>query len=380
MRRRPLRRGAAVVAPGRVCALVAVAFRSPVVVCRFGRARGQQRRRGGGEDGRDPAACRRVGWRRRGLPVTRGRQHDGGGGHGGCGESDHRRQPPGAPLEAGSGPVEGGEDLVGVGGRGRGGWRRVGVVGACDANLEVIVGWPEPVQRLVEDLGESLGDLDRPGPAAGVVALDRLQRQLAAIGDLLLGELAPFAGHAKPRFPCRAAGGAGADHLVRAPMPSRRRGERGGADRRGGHSTSFYGSCGNRCLPKMTRAVAEVRELRIVMGHAGSLGEVLRAVREAKGWTQAEAGKRIGVAGNTISRWELGQLTPTGIQRARALEVYGLVDAPVLPAGAARARGARGGARALARTSSTSGRTRPPEAGGSAVTAAPLVAHRAAGG
>ena len=81
----------------------------------------------------------------------------------------------------------------------------------------------------------------------------------------------------------------------------------------------------------MARAVAEVRELRIVMGHAGSLGEVLRAMREAEGWTQAEAGKRIGVAGNTISRWELGQLTPTGIQRARALEVYGLVDAPVLP-------------------------------------------------
>jgi hypothetical protein len=27
----------------------------------------------------------------------------------------------------------------------------------------------------------------------------------------------------------------------------------------------------------------------------------------------------------------LGQLKPTGIQRARALEVYGLVDAPVLP-------------------------------------------------
>jgi transcriptional regulator with XRE-family HTH domain len=67
------------------------------------------------------------------------------------------------------------------------------------------------------------------------------------------------------------------------------------------------------------------------MGHDGSLGEILRAVREAKGWTQAEAGRRIGVAGNTISRWELGQLKPTGIQRARALEVYGLVDAPVLP-------------------------------------------------
>jgi transcriptional regulator with XRE-family HTH domain len=77
--------------------------------------------------------------------------------------------------------------------------------------------------------------------------------------------------------------------------------------------------------------VAEVREFRIVMGHDGSLGEVLLAMREAKGWTQAEAGRRIGVARNTISRWELGQLTPTGIQRARALEVYGLVDAPVLP-------------------------------------------------
>ena len=85
--------------------------------------------------------------------------------------------------------MEGGEDLVGVGGRGRRRWRRVGVVGTCDAHLEVIVGWPEPMQRLVEDLGESLGDLDRPGPAAGVIALDRLQRQLAAIGDLLLGEL-----------------------------------------------------------------------------------------------------------------------------------------------------------------------------------------------
>lgn len=67
------------------------------------------------------------------------------------------------------------------------------------------------------------------------------------------------------------------------------------------------------------------------MGHEGSLGEVLRAVRQAKGWTQAEAGRRIGVAGNTVSRWELGLLEPTGIQRARVLEVYGLVDAPVLP-------------------------------------------------
>jgi hypothetical protein len=37
------------------------------------------------------------------------------------------------------------------------------------------------------------------------------------------------------------------------------------------------------------------------------------------------------VARKTISRWELGQLKPRGIQRARALEVYGLVDAPLIP-------------------------------------------------
>jgi hypothetical protein len=91
-----------------------------------------------------------------------------------------------------------------------------------------------------------------------------------------------------------------------------------------------HGWCAVRS-PEIGSALADVRESRIAMGHDGSLGEILRAVREAKGWTQAEAGRRIGVAGNTISRWELGQLKPTGVQRARALEVYGLVDAPVLP-------------------------------------------------
>jgi transcriptional regulator with XRE-family HTH domain len=65
------------------------------------------------------------------------------------------------------------------------------------------------------------------------------------------------------------------------------------------------------------------------MAHDGSLAQMLRAAREAKGWTQAEAGRRIGVAGNTVSRWELGYMEPTGVQRARALEVYGLLDAPV---------------------------------------------------
>src|SRR4051794_36713278 len=81
----------------------------------------------------------------------------------------------------------------------------------------------------------------------------------------------------------------------------------------------------------MTRALGGGGEARIAMGNDSSVGEILRAVREASGWTQAEAAKRIGVARNTVSRWELGQLKPTGVQRARALEVYGLVDAPVVP-------------------------------------------------
>jgi transcriptional regulator with XRE-family HTH domain len=82
---------------------------------------------------------------------------------------------------------------------------------------------------------------------------------------------------------------------------------------------------------RVASALGDMRECEPAMGHDGSFGDVLHAVRTAKGWTQAEAGRRIGVARNTISRWELGQTTPTGIQRARALEVFGLVDAPLLP-------------------------------------------------
>src|SRR5262245_14985196 len=76
---------------------------------------------------------------------------------------------------------------------------------------------------------------------------------------------------------------------------------------------------------RVASALGDMRECEPAMGHDGSFGDVLHAVRTAKGWTQAEAGRRIGVARNTISRWELGQTTPTGIQRARTLEVFGLV-------------------------------------------------------
>jgi transcriptional regulator with XRE-family HTH domain len=65
------------------------------------------------------------------------------------------------------------------------------------------------------------------------------------------------------------------------------------------------------------------------MGHEYSFGKALQAARARAGWTQREAAERIGVSANTLSRWELDQVSPTGALRARALELYGLVDAPV---------------------------------------------------
>ena len=41
-----------------------------------------------------------------------------------------------------------------------------------------------------------------------------------------------------------------------------------------------------------------------------SMGERIRAVREAKGWTQAAFAAALGVAVTTISRWEHGTSVP----------------------------------------------------------------------
>ena len=60
-----------------------------------------------------------------------------------------------------------------------------------------------------------------------------------------------------------------------------------------------------------------------------SFGEALRAARGRAGWTQREAARRIGVSVNSLSRWELGLVTPHGAHRERALAVYGLNDAPL---------------------------------------------------
>jgi transcriptional regulator with XRE-family HTH domain len=64
-------------------------------------------------------------------------------------------------------------------------------------------------------------------------------------------------------------------------------------------------------------------------GPERSLGGVLQAARGRAGLTQREAAARIGVSANTLARWERGEQTPRGTARERALEVYGLTEAPV---------------------------------------------------
>jgi tetratricopeptide (TPR) repeat protein len=49
----------------------------------------------------------------------------------------------------------------------------------------------------------------------------------------------------------------------------------------------------------------------------------LVAARAEKHWTLIEAAERIGCAPNTLSRWELGTLTPSSYNRARFCAVYG---------------------------------------------------------
>ena len=40
------------------------------------------------------------------------------------------------------------------------------------------------------------------------------------------------------------------------------------------------------------------------------LGQAIRAARERKGWTQAELGKKVGAARETVGNWETGTTTP----------------------------------------------------------------------
>src|SRR5436309_11179676 len=51
--------------------------------------------------------------------------------------------------------------------------------------------------------------------------------------------------------------------------------------------------------------------------------EIVRARRQARGWSQAELAKRIGMTNVTISRWEKGRVEPLPVFWAKFLEVVG---------------------------------------------------------
>ena len=50
----------------------------------------------------------------------------------------------------------------------------------------------------------------------------------------------------------------------------------------------------------------------------------LVAARAHKSWTLEQAAERIGCAPNTLSRWELGVMTPSSFNRARLCAIYGM--------------------------------------------------------
>ncbi len=52
----------------------------------------------------------------------------------------------------------------------------------------------------------------------------------------------------------------------------------------------------------------------------------LVAARARKGWTLEVAAEQVGCAPNTLSRWELGTMTPSAYNKARLRAVYGMTD------------------------------------------------------
>lgn len=65
------------------------------------------------------------------------------------------------------------------------------------------------------------------------------------------------------------------------------------------------------------------------------MSEVLAAARRAVGLSQGEAARRLGVATNTVGRWEQGLVAPSDRNLVRALELYE-VDVDEVPYGPPR--------------------------------------------
>lgn len=63
----------------------------------------------------------------------------------------------------------------------------------------------------------------------------------------------------------------------------------------------------------------------------------LRRWRKSQSLNQDQAGDRLGVAGNTVARWERGEVVPQATQRAKISEVTGIPEAEILAAAASGA-------------------------------------------
>lgn len=62
------------------------------------------------------------------------------------------------------------------------------------------------------------------------------------------------------------------------------------------------------------------------------LGKVIKAAREAKGWTQEQLGNAFGVTKSAVAQWESGKNVPDGRKLHRLTDLLGLDPATVLAA------------------------------------------------
>ena len=52
----------------------------------------------------------------------------------------------------------------------------------------------------------------------------------------------------------------------------------------------------------------------------------LRQLREERGWSQVELARRLGVSQDVVSKWETGQVAPSGAKRYRLLVLFATPD------------------------------------------------------
>lgn len=55
-----------------------------------------------------------------------------------------------------------------------------------------------------------------------------------------------------------------------------------------------------------------------------ALGQTIKRLREERGWTQAELGKRVGLDGTNIARRERGQIRVKPVERPRFADAFGM--------------------------------------------------------